>query len=117
MTTTKAAPTTAGTATGSQTTSGASMQHQARRVAHIAMTPVNVARQVLPAKGGAPLYLGLAALATVGVLEWPVAVAGGLGYAGYAMLRSGRAQPPEVQPRRSNQAEPAPTGKESTAQE
>ncbi|MFF4795512.1 hypothetical protein ACFY2M_38670 [Streptomyces sp. NPDC001276] len=117
MTTTKAAPTATGAATGSQMTSGASMQHQARRVAHIAMTPVNLARQVLPAKGGVPLYVGLAALATVAVLEWSVAVAGFLGYAGYAMLQSGKTQPPKAPPCRSNQAEPEPTGKESTAQE
>ncbi|MFJ3339331.1 hypothetical protein [Streptomyces sp. NPDC086766] len=101
MTTTKAAPTAIGATTGSQTTSGISMQHQARRLAHIAMAPVSVARQVLAAKGGTPLCLGLAALATVGLLDWPVAFAGGLGCAGYAMLRSGRTQLPEAQPRKS----------------
>lgn len=45
------------------------------------MTPVAVARQVLPAKGGIPLYAGLGALAVVGIIEWPVAAAAGAGYA------------------------------------
>ncbi|MFE4367913.1 hypothetical protein ACFRMN_06560 [Streptomyces sp. NPDC056835] len=46
-----------------------------------AMVPVAVAREVLPAKGGLPLYLGLGAMGVVGVLEWPVAVGIGVGYA------------------------------------
>ena len=49
--------------------------------ADIVMTPVALARQVLPAKGGLPLYAGLGALAAVGIIEWPVAVAAGAGYA------------------------------------
>lgn len=52
----------------------------------IAMAPIAVARKVLPAKGGLPLYLGLGALGAVGVLDWPVAVGVGLGY---AVLRRG----------------------------
>lgn len=46
-----------------------------------AMLPVAVARQVLPAKKGLPLYLGLGVLAAADVLEWPVAIGIGLGYA------------------------------------
>ncbi|MEU6867339.1 hypothetical protein ABZ924_29515 [Streptomyces sp. NPDC046876] len=46
-----------------------------------AMVPVALARQVLPAKKGLPLYLGLGVLAAVDVLEWPVALGIGLGYA------------------------------------
>lgn len=56
----------------------------AHNAAHVALLPVSVAREVLPAKGGLPLYLGLGALGAFGVIEWPVAV--GIG-AGYAVLR------------------------------
>ena len=49
--------------------------------ADIVMTPVALARQVLPAKGGLPLYAGLGALAAVGIIEWPIAAAAGAGYA------------------------------------
>ncbi|MCF6522904.1 hypothetical protein [Streptomyces sp. JJ36] len=48
---------------------------------HAALLPVAVAREVLPAKGGLPLYLGLGALGAADVLDWPVAVGIGLGYA------------------------------------
>lgn len=58
-------------------------------VADAALLPVAVARQVLPAKRGLPLYLGLGALGAAEVLEWPVAVGIGVGY---AVLR--RAAPP-----------------------
>lgn len=44
------------------------------------LTPIAVARRVLPAKGGLPLYAGLGGLALIGVLDWPVAVAAGAGY-------------------------------------
>jgi hypothetical protein len=46
---------------------------------------VTTARRVLPAKGGLPLYTGLGALAVASVLEWPVAIGIGIGY---AVLRS-----------------------------
>ncbi|MEU8828776.1 hypothetical protein [Streptomyces sp. NPDC048636] len=59
--------------------------------AHAAMMPFNVARRVLPAKGGLPLYAGLGALGAVEVLEWPVAVGIGVGY---AVLRRGGAMAP-----------------------
>jgi hypothetical protein len=45
-----------------------------------AMGSIAMARRVLPAKGGLPLYAGLGGLAVVGVIEWPVAVAAGAGY-------------------------------------
>jgi hypothetical protein len=49
--------------------------------ANVASVPLKTARRVLPAKGGLPLYLGLGAMGIAGVLEWPVAVGVGLGYA------------------------------------
>ncbi|MEU6578988.1 hypothetical protein [Streptomyces sp. NPDC046805] len=39
---------------------------------------------LLPAKGGLPMYIGLGALGVFGVLDWPLAI--GIG-AGYALLR------------------------------
>ncbi|MEU8568793.1 hypothetical protein AB0C51_10585 [Streptomyces pathocidini] len=57
----------------------------ANEAVNAAMVPVAVAREVLPAKGGLPLYLGLGAMGVIGVLEWPVAVGIGVGY---AVLRS-----------------------------
>jgi hypothetical protein len=63
--------------------------------ADIVMTPVTVARRVLPAKGGVPLYAGLGALAAVGIIEWPVAAAAS---AGYALARFWTRQEPETQP-------------------
>ncbi len=59
--------------------------------ANAALLPVAVARQVLPAKGGLPLYLGLGVLGAVDVLEWPVAIGIGVGY---AVLRRGGALAP-----------------------
>lgn len=53
--------------------------------------PVVTAQRVLPAKGGLPLYLGLGALGVAGILEWPVAVGIGVGY---AVLRRGGAVGP-----------------------
>lgn len=58
-----------------------------------ALTPVAVAREVLPAKGGLPLYLGLGALGAAEVLEWPVAIGIGVGYA--VLRRAGPLAPPE----------------------
>ncbi|MGP3925604.1 MULTISPECIES: hypothetical protein [unclassified Streptomyces] len=46
-----------------------------------ALLPVAVAREVLPAKGGLPLYAGLGVLGAADVLDWPVAVGIGVGYA------------------------------------
>jgi hypothetical protein len=63
--------------------------------ADIVMTPVTVARQILPAKGGVPLYAGLGALAVVGIIDWPVAAAAG---AGYALARYWTRQEPETAP-------------------
>jgi hypothetical protein len=57
----------------------------------VVMAPVAVARKVLPAKGGLPLYLGLGALGAAGVLEWPVALGVGIGYA--VLRRHGPLQP------------------------
>jgi hypothetical protein len=49
--------------------------------ADIVKAPVAMARRVLPAKGGIPLYAGLGALVVAGIIEWPVAAAAGAGYA------------------------------------
>ncbi|MCP9210725.1 hypothetical protein NMK44_27155 [Streptomyces sp. NEAU-Y11] len=68
--------------------------------AHAAMMPFHVARRILPAKGGLPLYAGLGALGAVEVLEWPVAVGIGVGYA--VLRRGGVMAPPS-------------TGREATA--
>jgi hypothetical protein len=53
--------------------------------------PIATAQRVLPAKGGLPLYLGLGALGIAGVLEWPIAIGVGVGY---AVLRGGGALDP-----------------------
>ncbi|GAA2481677.1 hypothetical protein [Streptomyces gobitricini] len=63
-----------------------SLDRVAHAAANTALLPVAVARQVLPAKGGLPLYLGLGALGAADVIEWPVAIGVGLGY---AVLRRG----------------------------
>ncbi|MGP3980058.1 hypothetical protein [Streptomyces sp. KR80] len=59
--------------------------------ANAAMLPVAVARQVLPAKGGLPLYVGLGVLGAADVLDWPVAFGIGIGYA--VLRRSGSLAP------------------------
>ncbi|MFI0776738.1 hypothetical protein [Streptomyces sp. NPDC021212] len=53
----------------------------AMATANVAAMPIKTARRVLPAKGGLPLYVGLGAMGIAGVLEWPIAVGVGLGYA------------------------------------
>jgi hypothetical protein len=52
----------------------------ADQVAGAMLLPLAVARRVLP-RQELPVYLGVGALAVVGVIEWPVAVGAGLGYA------------------------------------
>ncbi|OPF75025.1 hypothetical protein VT50_0225670 [Streptomyces antioxidans] len=63
--------------------------------AKMAMKPIEMARRVLPAKGGLPLYVGLGALGAVEIIEWPVALGIGVGY---AVLRKGgiMAEPSEA---------------------
>ncbi|MEU8725973.1 hypothetical protein ACFV27_05880 [Streptomyces antimycoticus] len=53
----------------------------AMATASVATMPIRTARRILPAKGGLPLYLGLGAMGLAGVLEWPIAVGVGVGYA------------------------------------
>ena len=53
---------------------------------------IGTARRVLDSRGGLPAYVGTGALAVAGVLEWPVAV--GVG-AGYAALRRWGGRLPE----------------------
>ncbi|MFJ2203336.1 hypothetical protein [Streptomyces violaceusniger] len=62
--------------------------------ARVALKPVEMARRVLPAKGGLPLYVGLGALGAVEVIEWPVAVGIGVGY---AVLRKGGIMAPPAE--------------------
>ncbi|MBT2505700.1 hypothetical protein J7I98_07240 [Streptomyces sp. ISL-98] len=54
--------------------------------ANAVLLPFAVARRVLPAKGGLPLYLGLGALGAADIIDWPVAIGIGVGY---AVLRPG----------------------------
>jgi hypothetical protein len=63
-----------------------SLDRVATGALNAALVPVALARQVLPAKRGLPLYLGLGALGAADVLEWPVAIGIGVGY---AVLRRG----------------------------
>ncbi|MFJ8645654.1 hypothetical protein ACIRNI_05975 [Streptomyces sp. NPDC093546] len=58
-----------------------SFDRVANGAANAAMLPVAVARQVLPAKRGLPVYLGLGVLGVADVIEWPVAIGLGVGYA------------------------------------
>ncbi|MEU5853177.1 hypothetical protein [Saccharopolyspora shandongensis] len=54
-------------------------QDLAGQIATAILVPVDVARRVLP-ENGLPVYLGIGALALVDLIDWPVAVAAGLGY-------------------------------------
>jgi hypothetical protein len=45
----------------------------------VVLLPVQVAQQVMPTRR-LPVYLGAAALALVGIVEWPVAVGAGLAW-------------------------------------
>jgi len=49
--------------------------------AFVANVPTSVVRRVASAKNGLPVYLGLGGLAVVGIAEWPVAAAAGVGLA------------------------------------
>jgi hypothetical protein len=66
----------------------------ASSAANAALLPVAVAREVLPAKGGLPLYVGLGALGAADVLDWPVAIGIGVGYA--VLRRAGPLAPPRA---------------------
>jgi hypothetical protein len=57
----------------------------------LAVDGIGTARHVLDRRGGLPAYVGTGALAVVGVLEWPVAVGVGAGYA--ALRRWGPSLP------------------------
>jgi hypothetical protein len=59
--------------------------------ANAVLLPLAVARQVIPAKGGLPLYVGLGVLGATDILEWPVAIGIGIGYA--VLRRSGTLAP------------------------
>lgn len=50
------------------------------QIANVLLLPVSVVRQVLPANE-VPVLLGAGALAVAGLIDWPAAVAVGLGYA------------------------------------
>lgn len=64
-----------------------SMDRVASGAAEAAMLPVTVARQVIPGNRGLPVYLGLGVLGAADVIEWPLAIGLGLGYA--ALRRGG----------------------------
>ncbi|MEU8479595.1 hypothetical protein [Streptomyces hygroscopicus] len=76
--------------------------------AKAALKPVELARRVLPAKGGLPLYVGLGALGAVEVIEWPVALGIGVGY---AVLRKGGIMAPPSEKPPEGRAETAATGR------
>jgi hypothetical protein len=61
------------------------------------MTPIAIARRVLPAGGGLPVYAGLGGLALVGIVEWPVAVAAGAGYGLARLVRPSTGRPATAQ--------------------
>lgn len=74
-----------------------SFDRVANGAANAALLPVAAARQVLPSKGGLPLYLGLGVLGAADVIEWPVAIGIGLGYA--VLRRGGLMSPGSARPR------------------
>jgi hypothetical protein len=76
-----------------------------RPVADVVTAPFALVGRVLPAGKGLPLYLGVGVLAAVEVIEWPVAVGIGIGYA--AIRRWG--------PQGSNPAAPSQAGEKPQA--
>ncbi|MFF7651169.1 hypothetical protein ACFZCY_15165 [Streptomyces sp. NPDC007983] len=70
----------------------------AKSAANVALMPIAAARRVLPAKGGLPLYAGLGVLGVAEVIEWPVAVGVGVGY---AVLRRGGVMAPPSETRKA----------------
>ncbi|MEU8588967.1 hypothetical protein AB0C59_18490 [Streptomyces sp. NPDC048664] len=66
----------------------------ASAVGSAASLPVAAARRVMSVKEGLPLYAGLGALTVIGVLEWPLAVGAGMGYA--VLRRGGLLQEPDA---------------------
>jgi hypothetical protein len=68
------------------TVSVPSLERVAGGAANAVLLPLAAARQFLPAKGGLPLYIGLGMLGAADVLDWPVAIGIGVGY---AVLRPG----------------------------
>ncbi|MDN3296112.1 hypothetical protein QWM81_19015 [Streptomyces ficellus] len=72
-----------------------SLDRVASGAANAALLPVAAARQVLPAKRGLPVYIGLGVLGAADVIEWPVAIGLGVGYA--VLRRRGGLTPPPPQ--------------------
>lgn len=70
----------------------------AKGAANVALMPIAAARRVLPAKGGLPLYAGLGVLGVAEVIEWPVALGVGVGY---AVLRRGGVMAPPSETRKA----------------
>lgn len=68
-------------ADGNRQTVTFTVPRAATATAKVVQLPIRTAQRVLPAKGGLPLYIGLGAMGLAGVLEWPVAVGVGIGYA------------------------------------
>lgn len=60
------------------------------QLTNVLTLPLVMAQQMLP-KRELPVYLGVGALATIGALDWPAAVAVGLGYAALRRWGPGRA--------------------------
>lgn len=76
---------------------GGRIGRAAKNAANVALMPIAAARRVLPAKGGLPLYAGLGVLGAAEVIEWPVALGVGVGY---AVLRRGGVMAPPSETRK-----------------
>ena len=82
-----------------------------------AMVPVSAARNVLQTRNGVPLYLGIAGVAAVGVVEWPVAAVAGMGLAymrRWGPLRPESSMPPQASPPQASASGASATGAEQS---
>lgn len=77
---------------------GDRVNRAAKGAANVALMPIAAARRVLPAKGGLPLYAGLGVLGVAEIIEWPVALGVGVGY---AVLRRGGVMAPPSETRKA----------------
>jgi len=76
------------------------------RAIDVAKAPVTTAGRVLSSMGGLPVYVGLGVLAVAEIIEWPVAVAAGAGYA--VLRRWGPLRPASTSPaKQADKTEPA----------
>ncbi|HEX5496127.1 MAG TPA: hypothetical protein VFX70_16285 [Mycobacteriales bacterium] len=81
-------------------------RQRADRIGGAVRLPIDVARRVLPDRE-LPIYLTVGALAVVGVIDWPVAAAAGLGYAALRRWGGKRPRPNAATGPRQRGGEPA----------